>query len=108
MDKTSPNYTARDPSEIPELASEFEEETIKKPMPTLLDADEDYTPTAAELDQELLDMGAPDKRFDVVPNAIEKIYGVSEKRGNKRKTKTAPRSTRFTFLLTDRRLYYDA
>ena len=67
MDKTSPNYTARDPSEIPELASEFEEETIKKPMPTLLDADEDYTPTAAELDQELLDMGAPDKRFDVVP-----------------------------------------
>ena len=75
MDKTSPNYTARDPSEIPELASEFEEETIKKPMPTLLDADEDYTPTAAELDQELLDMGAPDKRFDVVPNAIDRIYG---------------------------------
>ena len=37
--------------------------------------DEDYTPTAAELDQQLLDMGAPDKRFDVVPNAIEKIYG---------------------------------
>jgi len=75
MDKTSPNYTTRDPSEIPELASEFEEETIKKPMPTLLDADEDYTPTAAELDQELLDMGAPDKRFDVVPNAIDRIYG---------------------------------
>ena len=37
--------------------------------------DEDYTPTAAELDQQLLDMGAPDKRFDVVPNAIDEIYG---------------------------------
>tara|TARA_R100000995_G_C3475286_1_gene120590 strand:- start:43 stop:1638 length:1596 start_codon:yes stop_codon:yes gene_type:complete len=88
MDKTSPNYTARDPSEIPELASEFEEETIEKPMPTLLDTDEDYTPTAAELDQQLLDMGAPDKRFDVVPNAIEKIYGGSDtgevKRGDRR------------------------
>ena len=37
--------------------------------------DEDYTPTSAELNQQLLDMGAPDKRFDVVPNAIKNIYG---------------------------------
>ena len=37
--------------------------------------DEDYTPTSAELNQQLLDIGAPDKRFDVVPNAIKNIYG---------------------------------
>lgn len=36
---------------------------------------EDYTPTAAELNQQLLDMGAPDKRFDVVPGGVDKIYG---------------------------------
>ena len=38
-------------------------------------SDDDYTPTSAELNQELLDIGAPDKRFDVVPNAIKNIYG---------------------------------
>jgi len=37
--------------------------------------DDDYTPTSAELNQELLDMGAPDKRFDVVPGGVDKIYG---------------------------------
>lgn len=103
IDKTSPNYTARDPSEIPELASEFEVETSEQPMPTLSDMDEDYTPTAAELDQQLLDMGAPDKRFDVVPNAIEKIYGGSDKtttevkRGDR--TKTVPEDPKSIFEL---------
>ena len=46
-----------------------------KPAPVAVTRDDDYTPTAAELNQQLLDIGAPDKRFDVVPNAIKKIYG---------------------------------
>ena len=103
IDKTSPNYTARDPNEIPELASGVEVETSEQSMPTLSDMDEDYTPTAAELDQQLLDMGAPDKRFDVVPNAIEKIYGGSDtgevKRGDRRDTKTVPEDPKSIFEL---------
>tara|TARA_R100001163_G_C5067614_1_gene206894 strand:- start:4639 stop:6093 length:1455 start_codon:yes stop_codon:yes gene_type:complete len=73
--------------------------------------DEDYTPTAAELDQELLDMGAPDKRFDVVPNAIDRVYGDmgdldkrdaegppgEVKRGDKRETKTVPEDPKSIF-----------
>jgi len=37
--------------------------------------DNNYTPTSAELNQQLLDIGAPDKRFDVVPGGVNKIYG---------------------------------
>ena len=43
----------------------------KKPKPVVVTRDDDYTPTSAELSQQLLDIGAPDKRFDVVPGGVD-------------------------------------
>ena len=65
-------------TDIPKLDTTpvLNEQLQSKPNTVRVTGDENYTPTAAELDQQLLDMGAPDKRFDFV--SMDEIYGDRE------------------------------
>ena len=72
----TPGRTVKTHAEImADLRGKDDDKPKPKPKPVVVTRDDDYTPTSAELDQQLLDIGAPDKRFDVVPGGVDSIYG---------------------------------